>query len=368
MSSMLWFGAGMFAVFILLALLFALHRQALSDARQTQADIYRAIAGRFLKPDGMVESEPGKATSEGQSYFMIMAVVADDRASFERVWSWTKMHLRAARGDHLFSWLWENGQIRDPSSATDADEDIAFALEAASAKWGDPGYRLEAREIIGDIWEKETREIGHTRYLGAGDWVGRDPDGIILNPSYFAPYAYRLFAKEDPAHPWQEIIDSSYAALERCVLAPGLAKNWCRIDSSGMFGAAVFPDGRNAGENSFDALRVPFRLALDYRRSGDRRAFRFLAENRAFSEDWAQSGKVYAAYGADGGHAEYETLARYGGTLPLFVLTDRPTASRVYFRKIQPLPANIGTTFYDFSWAWFGLSFFTDTFPRPPER
>ena len=38
-------------------------------------------------------------------------------------------------------------------------------------------------------------------YLTAGDWAPGE-QVIPLNPSYFAPYAYRVFAEADPGHDW----------------------------------------------------------------------------------------------------------------------------------------------------------------------
>lgn len=125
----------------------------------------------YIYTDGRIEGDPGIVRSESQSYGMLLAVLTSDRNLFDRTWEWTKANLRE-RDDHLFNWLWVRGKVQDTASASDADEDIALALIMAHTRWGAERYKMEALEILADIWEKDTKEMGgspisYSRRLGA---------------------------------------------------------------------------------------------------------------------------------------------------------------------------------------------------------
>src|SRR5581483_9656600 len=91
----------------------------------------------------------------------------------------------------------------------------------------------------------------------------------LINPSYLSPYSYRLFAKIDPAHPWNELVDSSYSVLQKSISEPlgdtsgGLPPDWVAINKQT---GALTASSNTALSSDFgyDALRVPFRMALDY--------------------------------------------------------------------------------------------------------
>ncbi len=108
-----------------------------------------------------------------------------------------------------------HGGVLDSSSATDADQDIALALILAHKKWGADRFMELARYIVNDIWSFETREVEGQRYVVAGDWAGMKKD-VIINPSYLAPYACRMFAEQDTSHKWTIIVSTSYDLIYRC--------------------------------------------------------------------------------------------------------------------------------------------------------
>lgn len=149
-------------------------------------------------------------TSEGQSYAMLRAVWANDPATFEAVWAWTRNNLRV-RGDHLFAWKWKD-RVLDRNSATDADTDIALALILASRRFENPDHLEEARAILEDIWTREVLHTGDLDLVTAGNWAVHEQDPTI-HVAYLAPYAYQVFAGVDATHPWQSLVKSSYALL-----------------------------------------------------------------------------------------------------------------------------------------------------------
>lgn len=320
----------------------------------------------YGRASGMIESEPQKTTSESQSYGMLIAVASNDRARFDLIWRWTREHL-AVRGDHLFSWLWMNGGIRDRHSATDADEDIALALILAARRWDEPHYLEEAKEILQDIWEKDTVTVGGIRYISGGDWALEDRAGVLLNPSYFSPASYRIFAKIDPAHDWESLASSSYRALAVCRTGSGLPRNWCRLDIEGSFAAdyGFDSDGRDPNLFSFDALRVPFRIGLDHVLAGNPQALRVLEENAVLIRDWSRHKKFFAVYDPDGTPQEsYESLASYGATLAGLAAIRHPLADKVWREKIAAFERTTSISFFDLAWLWFGLDFYTGEFPE----
>lgn len=327
---------------------------------ELEPEIYELIKERYLLPSGMVASTPEGTTSESESYGMLLALLNNKPDTFESIWSWTKHNLQV-RDDGLFSWIWFRGAIQDTHSATDADEDIAFALILASQKWGNDDYLRQAQKILNDLWEKDTGTAGGVRYIAGGDWSRADPTGLVLNPSYLAPYAYRTFAKVDSAHDWMNIVHSSYDALNKCSRPRGIAPNWCKLDSEGrVIQDFTFPN-KDSQNFSYDALRVPFRIAVDYHLYGDPRARAYLEENTVFRDEWRHHQKIYAAYTKDGEHVGGdESLASYGAELAAFTIVDRGLADEIFQKKISRLhPSWRQNSFYDLSWLWFGIHFYT---------
>ena len=102
-------------------------------------------------------------TSEGQSYAMFFALVANDRETFDRLLEWTEKNL--AKGDitkQLPSWLWgKNGEswgIIDSDNATDSDLWIAYDLLEAARIWNEPKYAEKARAMM-QLLKNDVREV-----------------------------------------------------------------------------------------------------------------------------------------------------------------------------------------------------------------
>ena len=324
-------------------------------------------------------------TSEGESYTMLRAVWMDDKATFDQSWQWTKNNL-SRPGDRLSAW--EFGQRTDGSygiltqlggenNATDADEDIALSLVFAYARWQDKNYLGDARVIASDIWDKDVIEINGTPYLTADNVEKTSKDQTaLINISYFNPAAYRIFAVIDPGHPWQKLIDSSYTLAARAIEASlgttsaGLPPDWMLINKE--TGALSAPT--NAGETSnysFDALRLPWRLALDWQWNADQRDQDLLNEMNFLGQTWRESGSLASAYGHDGSVVtSSEAPSMYGGSMGYFATVDTEDAPAVYAQKLQYL-WNPDTnawieplSYYDDNWAWFGIGLYNKLLPN----
>lgn len=325
-------------------------------------NIFSSIQESFLRDDGLIEGESGKALSESQSYGMLMATWLDNREMFDRVWVWTKKNLQTRTKDNLFSWRWENGRVTDVNPATDADQDIAYALYLAYKRWGDEKYLTEAKGIVADIWTVETEIVAGIRYVAAGNWAVTERDGVIVNPSYLAPYQYRVFAEIDPEHDWMGLVDSSYKILNLCTGVVGLAQDWCKIDNQGNVVKNFRLSKTDSSVYSYDALRVPYRVSMDYVLNNDQRAIEYLKRNKVFIDDWKKNEKIFSVYNQRGEYVEEsESLAGYGAQLASMSLLDKEIAQEIFEKKIYSIESFKDISFYDLSWLWFGLHFYGDT-------
>lgn len=322
-------------------------------------DIVEAIKIEYLRPNGMIESRADGTVSESQSYAMLIAVYSGDREMFDRVWGWTQDNLQTRPEDKLFSWHWKDGKVADSNPATDADQDIAYALYLAHKKWGDKKYLTEAREIVRDIWRVETKEVAGVRYVAAGNWAVDFSDGVVINPSYLAPYQYRVFAVFDAEHDWMSLVDSSYRALELCTGQAGLAMNWCKINNQGEVARDYRFGGADSSVYSYDALRVPYRIAMDYALNNEPRALLYLRQNTVFTEEWKNNGKILAAYNQQGAPVSTnESLASYGAQLSSMRVVDTAIANEIFEKKIAAITSWKNKSFYEMSWVWLGLYFY----------
>jgi endo-1,4-beta-D-glucanase Y len=198
-------------------------------------------------------AELGWTVSEGIGYGMLLAVNMAERPLFDDLWSYTKLHLDS---NGLMKWrVRADGTNDGQNSASDADEDMAFALLCADKQWGSGGainYLQEAVTLINDIYENEVDPV--TFALKPGDGWGSSPP---VNPSYLIPAYYRVFRNAAQDDRWLNVIQKSYDILQAAANpSTGLLPDWCLPDGS--------PDPSRSYEYSYDATRTPWRIALDY--------------------------------------------------------------------------------------------------------
>lgn len=75
--------------------------------------------------------------SEGIGYGMLLAVNFDDKSLFDDLWAYHNRNLY--RTGLMNWWIGSNCSVLGGSAATDADEDVAFALVLADRQWGSSG-------------------------------------------------------------------------------------------------------------------------------------------------------------------------------------------------------------------------------------
>ena len=342
------------------------------------SEYVEAATGRVIDP-----SRNNVTTSEGVSYTMLRAVWIDDKDTFDKTFSWAKQTLQ--RKDKIFSWLFGKktdgtyGVLTDQggqNSASDADTNIALALVFAAKRWSDPSYLSAAQEIMRGIWEQEVVTIQGVPYLAADDIEKKSNSGVIINPSYLEPYAYRIFASVDTTHPWTVLVGSSYDILEKSThIADGsnvgkMPPDWITIDQK--TGALVPNESSGlSSAYSYDALRIPWNIAMDYEWFKEPRAKQYLSTLDTLGTSWDKNQKLFSAYGHNGTPvSSTEIPAMYGGGIGYFIVERPWTADRVYRDKILSnfnQDANTWVkplSYYDDNWIWFGIALYNHLLPN----
>jgi len=287
------------------------------NLRQLLQDSWGFYKGRFLVDGAHVVSNTyGGTISEGQSYALLKSVWMNDPATFRKVWTWTKFHMKRPH-DHLLGWRWGDGQfgtrlgLMETDNAADADQDIAYALLLAGKQWNEAAYTADGLAIVQDLWRLNVQEIDGRYYLVPGTWQGFRQEYLSLDPSYMAPYVYRHFALYDKAHAagWTQLADDTYDTLEACtaLTKPQLPPNWCAVkwqdDHQGP--RIIFSDRQGAGSRdfSYDAFRVYWRMAMDSKLSpapGRERARRYLQQHQFLGQYWNQNRLMPEGFTAEG--------------------------------------------------------------------
>ena len=176
----------------------------------------RHITARFER-DGALVRPDGTVASESQAYAMLRAVWSDDRAAFDRTWGWTRAQPAQQQGAALLAVAGRRGGRRH--AAADADTDAALALLMAGQRWNDPALVEAGQRLVRAIWEHEVVTVAGAPTSPPGTGPTEGPV-VALNPSYFSPYAYRVFKEVDPEHDWWAVIDTGYDVLFAASRAP----------------------------------------------------------------------------------------------------------------------------------------------------
>ena len=223
-------------------------------------------------------AETNSTVSEGIAYGMILAVALDDQKTFDELWKYSQLWLDS---NGLMNWYINAAgtSVSGSGGATDADEDMAWALVMADRQWGgkgslDKAYLDYAKSEIKAIWDHEI-DHANSDFLLAGDtWAGN----IVFNASYFAPNEYRVFGEvTNDSAGWGRVIDTGYTILAKSLNATsknasnGLAPAWCDVN-----GAPKSPQNGGATNYQYDSARIPYRIGLDYCWYGEAKAKTYL--------------------------------------------------------------------------------------------
>ena len=337
---------------------------------------WEAYRKRFIQGDGRIidwEAEE-KSTSEGQAYAMFRAVFADDRESFDRTLKWSESNLqrRDAQGkpmDSLWAWKWgknaSNQWVQlDPNFASDADIDACFALILASDRWNRPDYLTLAKTKLKDLWDFSTVTHNGQTYLLPGPKIAfRQGDRLTLNPSYLAPYAFRLFAQVDRDRDWMALVDSSYVVLENSasLSSVGLPSDWVNLDLKTGKYSALESGSPLKTQYGFDATRVWWRIALDGAIFNEARSTTYLQTHlKPLQNSWRKDRKILAQIDLQGNPmVNYEATSQYGMLYSALRQVDPNMAAEIYQQKLKPTYRSgfwdNDKAYYTQNLVWFGL-------------
>lgn len=226
---------------------------------------WSAYKARFVSEGGrVVDTANGQIShSEGQGYGMLLAVAADDRAGFERIWGWTRANLMV-RNDELSAWRWEPDRrpaVADMNNATDGDLLVAWALTEAAEAWGDLSHRVAARRVAVEIGRKLILlKTPHGALLlpGMAGFAAEDrADGPVLNLSYYVFPAFARLPLVAPEFDWAGLGRAGLRLIEKARFGPaGLPSDWITLKSGEPQPALGFP-----AQFSYNAIRIPLYLA-----------------------------------------------------------------------------------------------------------
>ncbi|GAA0509230.1 cellulose synthase complex periplasmic endoglucanase BcsZ [Pigmentiphaga sp. GD03639] len=236
------------------------------DACTPAWPLWQAFGTHFIQPDGRVldASTPRlHSSSEGQSYGMFFALVANDAAAFDRMWRWAVDNLAGGDiGARLPAWYWgkrEDGTwgVLDDNSASDADLWFAYALFEAGERWRRDDYLRDARALVARIEAEETVELpGLGPMLLPGRSSFARPDSLWqINPSYLPLPLLRRLATVSPSGPWARIADNT-AALLAAVSPKGYVADWVAYRGASPASGLFVVDPTKGDLGSYDAIRT----------------------------------------------------------------------------------------------------------------
>jgi hypothetical protein len=210
------------------------------------SQIYKRWTANFVRSGKVIcpEQDNGTTTSESMGYGMLITAAMGDKDAFDSMWKYVQGQL----SNGLMTW-----KSGSSGSASDGDEDIAYALYMAAGQWG-ASYKTAA-DAMGTAFAADI----------ASDVVsGGSGYKTVFNPSYFAPAAYRKFPGG-----YASAISKTYGLVNANIsgATAGLPTDWADMSSGSPKSAAdvgaTVTSGLDGNVYGFDAARVPWRLGLD---------------------------------------------------------------------------------------------------------
>ncbi|AXE33423.1 cellulose synthase complex periplasmic endoglucanase BcsZ [Chromobacterium phragmitis] len=297
-------------------------------------------------------------TSEGQSYAMFFALVANDRPGFDSLLAWTRGRLAGGDlGARLPAWLWGRGQdgrwqVLDANSAADSDMWIAYDLLEAGRLWREPRYTAEGKLLALRILREETADLpglGLTLLPGRQGFLFSD-GAARLNPSYLPPQLLARFAYGLPDSAWARLPRGSKRVLLDGAPA-GFAPDWLRFQP----GKGLSPDADSQALGSYNAIRVYLWAGMLAPAAPLRGAL--LAKYRPMALRVAKEGEPPEEVNVVDGKAQGHSPAGFSAALLPFLQAQGETdALRAQLRRLQSMPLDQrADAYYDHVLTLFGL-------------
>ena len=227
--------------------------------------VWQAYKARFITNEGRVVDTGNNeiSHSEGQGYAMLLAVAANDRPTFDRLWNWTRANLMV-RDDQLIAWRWEPRKrpaVADMNDASDGDILVAWALAEAAEQWGDTSQRTAGRRIAVEVARKLVlfkTKLGAILLPAVTGFHADDrPDGPVVNLSYYVFPAFARLPLVAPEVDWAGLTQTGLDLLDLTRTSPqALPPDWMSLKDWKFAPAQGFPP-----QFSYNAVRIPLYLA-----------------------------------------------------------------------------------------------------------
>lgn len=197
-------------------------------------------------------------TSEGQSYALFFALVANDKKKFKELFDWTEQHL--FKGDmtaRLPAWLWGKKQsgeygILDTNSASDSDLWIAYTLSEAGRLWNNYKYKSIGYQLANRILREETVKTADNEIMLLPGAIGFTQENATyeLNPSYVPLQIIEYFSHASKNEDWKRLKRGSVKLINGS-LGHGFSPDWV------LYHNGKFSHGKNkSGYGSYNAIRT----------------------------------------------------------------------------------------------------------------
>ncbi|MCD9517598.1 cellulose synthase complex periplasmic endoglucanase BcsZ [Photobacterium phosphoreum] len=227
---------------------------------QCQWAIWQSFKQNYISNGRVIDNSDSRSitTSEGQSYGLFFALIANDKMAFQSLLNWTEKNL--ADGDltgQLPAWLWgtlPNGQqgVLDRNSASDSDLWIAYSLMEAGRLWNNFYYQSLGYLLANRILREETITVsglGTVLLPGKQGFILGD-NHVRLNPSYVP---LQLLSRMDsllPEDQWAAVYQSSVKVIKE-TMPKGASPDWVEWNKTG------FQNDRQTQDiGSYNAIRT----------------------------------------------------------------------------------------------------------------
>lgn len=185
---------------------------------QCHWDEWTDFKAHYIRNGRVIDNSDPRSitTSEGQSYGLFFALVANDQTTFDNLLDWTQQNL--TEGDlssDLPAWLWGTKEdqtkgILDSNTASDSDLWIAYTLIEAGRLWDNHYYQSLGHLLAARILREETGQVDHLGKVVLPGKTGFElEDSVRLNPSYYPMQVMSRLGYLMPKSPWESVEASS---------------------------------------------------------------------------------------------------------------------------------------------------------------
>ena len=330
------------------------------------AQVTSVGAGGFrrVRRHGDPTLQADSTVSEGIGYGMVIAVYMNDQALFDDLWRYYNLHVD---GSGLMNWYIsaDGATVLGGGPASDADQDVAWALCMANYQWGSSAtlgsaYLPLANSMITKIYNTYVDPASKA----FGPWGGAGTG--TLNVSYFDPSEYRVFAQLSGNSGWLAVVDTCYTALFNSLNATnGNASNGLVPAWSNLAGQPVVAYAGAPTHFQYDSCRTPFRIAKDWYFFGEPRAKQYLDKINSFYVPIG-AGQITDGYNLVGTERpQYDTLGHgLTGQSAAFMspamtgamdVASQSAFVQTAYDNIKTNTLLIGGPYYDQCWTVMGL-------------